>query len=235
MTQPDPDPRLAAWQADAAALVAEVPAFASAAVHLEGWTPGLRPPGFATLLGLILEQQVSVAAGAAMWRRLTETLTPVTPDGFLTLDDETLRACGFSRPKLAYGRGLARAVADGALDLDALETLEDEVAIADLTALKGIGRWTAECYLLFALGRRDVLPAADLALLVGWQALAGLPERPKPEAFRDAAEPWRPRRTAASLLLWRVYRAEREREKASAKPATKAKTGAIPPPERSGD
>lgn len=209
------DPRLAAWRADAAALVAEVPAFAPAAAHLEGWTPRLRPPGFATLLGLILEQQVSVAAGAAMWRRLTETLDPVTPDGFLALDDDRLRACGFSRPKLAYGRGLARAVADGALDLAALETAEDEAAIARLTELKGIGRWTAECYLLFALGRRDVLPAADLALLVGWQALAGLPERPTPDAFRTAADPWRPRRTAASLLLWRVYRAERDAAKAA--------------------
>lgn len=164
-----------------------------------------RGPGFPTLLQLILEQQVSVRAAEAMWRKLSEVLRPVTPEGFLALAPETMRACGFSRPKMNYGAGLAKAVLDGDLELESLATVPDAQAIDRLTTLKGIGTWTAECYLLFGLGRPDILPAKDLALMVGWQMLAGLDARPSAQELAEAAEAWRPRRSAAAFLIWRYY------------------------------
>lgn len=199
------DSRAAALTGDAAFLTASHPAFARAAAASGPLRIALRPPGFATLLYIILEQQVSVAAAAAMWRRLNARCAPLTPAAFLALDDDALRHCGFSRQKTGYGRGLARALIDGAVDLDAVARLDDDAAVAALSSLKGIGRWSAECYLLWALGRRDIFPAADLGLLVGWQWLTGADGRPTPEALRAAAEAWRPRRTAACLLIWRYY------------------------------
>ncbi|HET8726391.1 MAG TPA: DNA-3-methyladenine glycosylase 2 family protein, partial [Alphaproteobacteria bacterium] len=178
------DSRIAALKADAAALVASNPAFARAAAVAGDFAVALRPPGFGTLLYIILEQQVSIKAAAAMWRRLNDACAPLTPTAFLRLDDDALRQCGFSRQKVAYGRGLARALIDRTIDLDGVADLDDEAAIATLSALKGIGRWSAECYLLWALGRRDVMPAADLGLMVGWQWLTGAAERPTPDELR---------------------------------------------------
>src|SRR6185437_7308729 len=124
----------------------------------------LRPASFPTLLHIILEQQVSIDAAAAMFRRLHEVCRPLAPAPFLELDDETLKRCGFSRQKAGYARNLAHEVLAGTCDLDAIAALPDEAALAALTRLKGIGRWTAEVYLLFALGRPDIWPTGDLGL-----------------------------------------------------------------------
>ena len=164
-----------------------------------------REPGFAALLRAIVGQQLSVASAGAIWGRLEDAVRPLTPEALAALDDATLRALGLSGPKTRYARALAEGCASGALDLARLEGLPDEDAIAALVAVKGIGRWTAEVYLLFALGRRDVLPAGDLALLTAAQRLFGLPERPAPGGLLERAEIWRPWRGAVAHLLWRYF------------------------------
>jgi len=170
-----------------------------------------RRNGFETLLHIILEQQVSIDAAAAMFRRLNELRRPLTPQGFLTLDDATLRSCGFSRQKAAYGRGLADAVASGTLDFVRLAAAPDDAALAALVALKGIGRWSAEIYLIFALGRADVWPAADLGLQLGVAAELGLAGRPAEAALREIGERWRPWRSVAACLFWQAYLHARNR------------------------
>jgi DNA-3-methyladenine glycosylase II len=135
-----------------------------------------RPSGFATLLRAIVAQQVSTASALAIWGRITDKLPRPTAEGFLALTDADLRAIGFSRQKVEYGRGLAEAVASRRLDLAALRRMDDDEALAALVALKGIGRWTAEIYLMFALDRTDVFPADDLALR-DCRALAALAHR----------------------------------------------------------
>lgn len=168
--------------------------------------PRIRPPGFATLLRIVVEQQVSSAAGAAIWSRLESGLGIVTPDAVLARDADALRAFGLSRPKARYAHALAEAVQSGALDLDAMAGLADEDALASLTAVKGIGTWTAEIYLMFALGRPDLWPVKDLALASAVAHLKGLAERPGPGLLGEIAEPWRPYRSTAALLCWRWYR-----------------------------
>jgi len=165
-----------------------------------------RPPGFATLLRAIVAQQVSTASALAIWGRVTDKLPRPTAAGFLALTDADLRAIGFSRQKVEYGRGLAEAVATKRLDMAALRRMDDEAALTALVALKGIGRWTAEIYLMFALDRTDVFPADDLALMVAAQRLKQLPARPTGKALRALAAPWRPWRTVAAQLLWHYYR-----------------------------
>lgn len=165
----------------------------------------LRGPGFPSLIKIILEQQVSLAAAARMFANLCEACDPLEPEGFLTLEEPLLRACGFSRQKIAYARGLAEALAGGALDLAALGLMPDEEAIETLCALKGIGPWTAQNYLLWSHGRRDIFPSNDLALLIGWQWLAGLDDRPSVQALDAQAGDWSPRRTAAAFLIWNYY------------------------------
>ena len=168
--------------------------------------PRARPPGFATLLRIITAQQLSTKAAAAIQGRLDAALGGrATPDGYLALDDAVLRACGLSARKVVYGRALAEALATGRLDLAGLAVAPDEVVIEALTALPGIGRWSAEIYLLFALDRLDVLPADDLALQIGFQRLKRLDARPKAKAFRAATESWAPWRGAGSILLWHYY------------------------------
>ena len=170
-----------------------------------------RPPGFAALLRAIVGQQLSVASAGAIWARLEDAVHPLTPEALLASDEAALRALGLSRPKIRYARALSEACASGALDLGGLQDLPDEDAIAALVAVKGIGRWTAEVYLLFALGRRDVLPAGDLALLSAAQRLFGLSERPQPAGLLDRAEIWRPWRGAVAHLLWRYFSEARRR------------------------
>jgi DNA-3-methyladenine glycosylase II len=170
-----------------------------------------RRNGFPTLLHIILEQQVSIDAAAAMHRRLAGLCRPLAPEPFLALDDATLRSCGFSRQKMGYGRDLARAVADGSLDFAALERASDADAFASLVALKGIGRWSAEIYLIFALGRADVWPAADLGLQLGVAECLGLAERPKEPALRQLGEAWQPWRSVAACLFWQSYLKTRNR------------------------
>jgi DNA-3-methyladenine glycosylase II len=169
-----------------------------------------RQPGFATLLRLIVEQQVSVAAADAIWNKLAAATQPLEPRRFLEFNDGVLRACGLSRPKIKYARHLALAVADGALDLAAVGRMADGAALAELVKVKGIGRWTGEIYLLFALGRPDVWPAGDLALMAAVRHLKQLPARPTLAQMDRLAEPWRPDRGTAARLLWRYYRAVRQ-------------------------
>jgi DNA-3-methyladenine glycosylase II len=161
--------------------------------------------GFGTLLHIILEQQVSIDAAAAMHRRLSGLCRPLMPDAFLALDDATLRACGFSRQKMGYARDLAEKVLAGEFDFARLAEAEDEAAQAALVSLKGIGLWSAEIYLLFALGRSDIWPAADLGLQIAAAERLGLASRPPEPELRRIGEAWRPWRSIAACLLWQSY------------------------------
>jgi DNA-3-methyladenine glycosylase II len=169
------------------------------------------PEGFAGLVHGILAQQVSLESAAAAFAKLQRALGEVTPEAFLTLDDAGLRAIGFSRPKAAYARGLAEAIASGHLDLTALDAAPDDEVRRTLTQLRGIGRWTADVYLLFALRRPDAWPSGDLALAKSLQELWGLPEPPDWDALDVFAERWRPRRAVAARFLWHDYLARRGR------------------------
>jgi DNA-3-methyladenine glycosylase II len=170
----------------------------------------LHEPGFHRLVHLILGQQVSIEAADAMYTNLVARLGTVTPTALLRLDDDTMKQCGFTRMKARYARGIAEAVLDG-FDLAAVDAMVPEAAVATLTALRGIGVWTAECYLLFAVGHRDVFPAGDLALRVGWQEIGGLEAPPSEQALRERATQWAPRRTAAAHLIWDSYLRRRGR------------------------
>ena len=180
---------------------------ALAALYERNGTPPLwrRDPGFPTLVKLVLEQQVSLASGAAAYRRLQLRLGEVTPEAFLALNDEELRAAAFSRQKARYVRGIASAIVDGDLDLAALGTLDDADAAAVLTGHVGIGPWTASNYLLFALGRPDVWPTGDRALVVSMARALDLADPPRyPDADEMAGE-WSPWRAVAARLRWHDY------------------------------
>lgn len=167
-----------------------------------------RAPGFATLIWIILEQQVSLASARAAFNRLAARLPDLTPQAFLELDDATLRADGFSRQKTAYSRGLAQAIVDGSLDLERIATLDDEAARDELTRLKGIGVWTADIYLLMALGRPDIWPAQDLGLVVAVKHAMGLDQSPDREVMARIGDAWRPYRAVATRLFWHYYLTE---------------------------
>ncbi len=167
--------------------------------------PRIRPPGYRTLLRTIVGQQVSLAAAASVWRKLEAELGDDIPtEELLARDFDTLRACGLSRQKQGYARSLCELVAQGELDLDNLPQ-EDETAIAELVRIKGIGRWSAEIYLLFAEGRPDIWPAGDLAVMAGLGKILGLDERPDEKATRALAEPWRPHRGPVAIFTWHCY------------------------------
>jgi DNA-3-methyladenine glycosylase II len=170
-----------------------------------------RVPGFATLVHIVLEQQVSLASARAAFDRLVAATDPLTPFSFLALSDEQLLAIGFSRQKAMYGRAIAAAVQDGALDLDGLGNLSDDDVVAALEALPGVGPWTSSIYLLMVLGRPDVWPVADMALAESVRAVKGLEHRPDPDEMTRLAEPWRPWRSVAARLLWHDYLARRAR------------------------
>jgi DNA-3-methyladenine glycosylase II len=172
-------------------------------------TPPLRrrPEGFAHLLGAIVGQQVSTHAARAIWSRM-EAAGLTTPEAVLAADDATLRAPGLSRQKIRY----ARALAEAGIDFDHLRTAPDEEVVATLVQVTGIGRWTAEIYAMFSLGRADVFAPADLALQESARRLFELPERPREAAFRRMAADWSPWRTVAAGLLWAYYRVETDRE-----------------------
>jgi DNA-3-methyladenine glycosylase II len=178
----------------------------AAAIRATGYPDARsREPGYATLLRTIVGQQVSVAAAASVWNKLETLLgNGCPPENLVAQDFDTLRACGLSRQKQSYARSLAERVISGALPLHALPD-DDEQAIAYLTQVKGIGRWSAEIYLLFAEGRPDIWPAGDLAVQEGVKRILGLSERPSEKAIRDVAEAWRPHRGAAAIFLWHVY------------------------------
>ncbi len=167
-----------------------------------------RRPGFATLVHLILEQQVSLASARAAMERLVAATGSLTPASLLALDDQAMHAIGFSRQKRGYARGLARSVLDGQLDLDAVAALPDAEARARLTEVVGIGPWTADIYLLMALLRPDVWPTGDRALVVGVRWLRGLDHDPSPARMREVADAWRPWRSVAARLVWHAYLSE---------------------------
>ena len=190
---------------DLDALAAREPQVARAIAAVGYPEPRLRDRGFVTMLRTIVGQQVSVAAAASMWRKLeTELGEGFTPACLLKRDFDTLRACGLSRQKQGYARSLCELVEAGELDFHALPE-DDEEAIALLTRIKGIGRWSAEIYLLFAEGRPDVWPAGDLAVQEGVKRLLGLEERPAEKATRQLAEGWSPQRGAMAIFTWHFY------------------------------
>ena len=165
-----------------------------------------RADGFPGLLQAIVGQQISNQAAAAIWRRLHATPGALLPEGLLALPDEALRLAGLSRPKIAHARALAAAFAEGRLDAAGLAAMADTDAVAAIAAVRGMGVWSAEIYLLFALERLDVFPAGDLALAAAAAHLKGLPGRPPPAALRALAEPWQPWRALAARLLWHHWR-----------------------------
>ena len=191
--------------ADLAELARREPAFAQVIEQYGVPEPRSSEPGAQTLLRTIVGQQVSVAAARSMWAKL-EAAFGSPPDLRLLLaaSDEELRAAGMSRQKSGYIRSLAELVISGELDLENLPE-DDEEAIALLTKIKGIGRWSAEIYLLFAEGRADVFPAGDLAVTVELGRLMGLADKPTEKQLRELAEAWRPYRGAAAVLAWHSY------------------------------
>lgn len=193
--------------AEAVATLAQADRDLAAVVESFGPPPlWRRPPGFGTLMLLILEQQVSLASAKATHDRLIARLDgALQPAAFLTLGDADLKAIGFSRQKARYGRALADAVATGSLRLDRLARRDDDAVRAALTAITGIGRWTADIYLLMALGRPDIWPAGDLALGVAAARVKRLSERPSPAALDALGEAWRPLRAVAARILWHYY------------------------------
>jgi DNA-3-methyladenine glycosylase II len=171
-----------------------------------------REPGFPTLVLMILEQQVSLASARAAYDRLAAAVGEITPASVLQLDDATLRTIGFSRQKTAYTRHLAVAIEEGRFDPQALGPMDDDEVRRALVALKGIGPWTAEVYLLMALGRPDAWPHYDLGLIVAAQEIKALPQRPSPQELESLAEPWRPYRAVAARILWHHYLSTRARK-----------------------
>jgi len=169
-----------------------------------------REPGFATLVHIILEQQVSVASAKSAFDKLVKFVEILTPQNLLRLNDAELKAVGFSRQKTGYARGLAEAVLNGKIDLKALESLPDAEVKAELKKLKGIGDWTSDIYLLMALSRPDVMPKGDLALHIAWQKLKNLELRPTSDEFLLIAERWKPFRAVAARLLWHFYLSARK-------------------------
>ena len=164
-----------------------------------------RAGGFAGLVQLITEQQVSTASAAAIWARVVAGLGEVTAERVLEHDEAGLKAYGLSTPKARYTLGVAAAHVGRTVDLEALSALDDEAAIAALVSLKGIGRWTAEVYLLFCEGRLDAFPAGDLALQEAVRVLEGADTRLNEKALYARAEAWKPYRGVATHLLWDYY------------------------------
>jgi len=167
--------------------------------------PRIREPGYTTLLRTIVGQQVSVAAANSIWNKLEAAFgVGCSPDVMAAAEFDALRACGLSGQKQGYAKSLAQLVLDGELDFTALPA-DDEEAIALLTKVKGIGRWSAEIYLLFAEGRPDIWPAGDLAVQEAVGRILELGERPSEKMVRQLAEPWRPHRGAAAIFSWHCY------------------------------
>ena len=174
-----------------------------------------RKPGFATLLQIILEQQVSLASAKACFDKLRARVGELTPQNLLMSSDDELKKDGFSRQKTAYARHLATAVIENQIDLQNLSSLPDADVKLAITKLKGVGEWTSDIYLLMALRRPDVMPKGDLALHIAWQRLSGH-GRPNASEFLEIAERWRPFRSVAARLLWHYYLCERRAKKSDA-------------------
>lgn len=193
---------LAAADPALAAIEAVTPPFA--------WRVGLG--GFPGLLKMIVQQQVSLASAAAIWARVEVGLPEMTPAIVAAHDETYLRTLGLSQPKARYARAIAEAHLSGACDFDALRALPDEEAVAALTAIKGVGRWTAEVFLMFTQGRLDLFPGGDVALQEAVRWVDGLEVRPTEKQAYARAELWRPYRGVAAHLLWACYGAVKRRE-----------------------
>jgi DNA-3-methyladenine glycosylase II len=169
-----------------------------------------RKPGFATLIQIILEQQVSLASAASLFARLNKSIDPFRPAQMLLLGEPHLKSMGLTRQKTAYCLHLSQSLTERHLNLNQLSRLSDEDAKARLMEVKGIGSWSADIYLLMALRRSDVWPASDLALAIAVKQLRQLKSRPGPDQLTRIAEPWRPFRSVAARMLWQYYLAQRK-------------------------
>jgi DNA-3-methyladenine glycosylase II len=189
-------------------LATREPAFAAALARAGYPPPRIRERGYATLLRTIIGQQVSTKAAESVWRKLEGIVGDLTePANIVGASDEQLREAGLSRQKASYARSLADEVTSGRLDLANLPA-DDEQAIAALVSIKGIGRWSAEVYLLFAEGRTDIWPAGDLAVQIEVGRILGLEARPSEKLTRELAEAWRPHRGAAAIFTWHHYNSD---------------------------
>lgn len=185
------------------------------AIALAGPVPLRRkPPGYAALAGIIISQMVSKASADALWRKLELAVGEISPAAILDLSPEALRVAGLSRAKAETLRRVGGAVLAGELDLERLCALEGRTAIGAMTAIKGVGPWTAEVYLLFCAGHADIFPAGDVALQNAAAHVLGLEQRPQPRALSGLAEDWSPWRGVAARLLWAYYAAVMRREAA---------------------
>jgi len=187
------------------AIAAREPGMARALAIAGYPEPRIRERGYATLLRTIVGQQVSVAAAASVWNKLEALLGEnLAPEVLLAAEFDALRGCGLSRQKQGYARSLCELVVAGTLDLENLPA-DDEEAIGQLVQIKGVGRWSAEIYLLFAEGRPDIWPAGDLAVQAGLHKILGLDARPSEKETRALAEGWRPHRGSAAIFTWHCY------------------------------
>ncbi len=165
-----------------------------------------RAPGLPSLLRILVNQQVSVHAGRAIWARLEAGLGRVSVKTVLCASEADLRSFGLSAAKTRYARALAKAMSEGSLDLKGLERLSDDDVRTELTKVLGLGKWSADIYLMFALGRPDIWPIGDLALAVAAERLLGLKTRPGTKEMEAIGEEWKPWRTDAAVMLWHFYK-----------------------------
>ncbi len=178
----------------------------AAGLKLVGYPPPrIRPVGFETLFSIIISQQLSTHAAAAIMGRAKILLPAINPQTVLDLPDGALREIGLSHRKVEYATGLSQAIINGEFNPEALDQLDDKAVKEAIVALKGFGPWSAEIYLMFSLQRQDIFPSGDLALLVALQKLKGLDEKPTPQKAQELIEHWSPWRTAGSLFLWNYY------------------------------
>lgn len=164
-----------------------------------------RKPGFPTLIWIILEQQVSLSSAKAIFERLCTSVTVLTPETFLQLDDLQLKKIGFSSPKAKYGRELSQSIINNQLDLNSLEKLDDVIIRNKLKQIKGIGDWTVDMYLMMALQRSDIFPSKDLAVAIAVREIKQLPTRPQSKQLELIAKNWQPYRAIATMILWHYY------------------------------
>ena len=167
--------------------------------------PRVRAPGIETFFSIVVGQQLSTHAAAAIMNRARVLLPVFNPESILSKTDEELRSIGLSKQKIVYVKGLAEAILNGEFDLDELQGLDDKTAIQTITALKGFGPWSAEIYCMFSLQRPDIFPSGDLALLIALQKLKGLAEKPSPKEAQQIVQHWSPWRSVGSLFLWHYY------------------------------
>ena len=187
--------------------IAEIDADVGTAIRSIGYPqPRIRLEGFETLFAIIIGQQISTSAAAAIMNRVRDLLPRLEADFLLDLPSGALREAGLSNRKVEYAEGLASAIVEGNFVPEALPAMDDEAVIQAITALRGFGVWSAEIYLMFSLQRRDIFPASDLALQVALQRLRGLEQRPDEKQARELIEHWSPWRSAGSLFLWHYYR-----------------------------